>query len=86
MKQIYNAPTKQAAKAALKSFADKWEDKYSYAVNRCYDNWKNLVVLFEFALEVRKYTKNKLSFPTDDVVMKSVYLAVREATKNGLCP
>ena len=29
MKQIYNAPTKQAAKAALKDFADKWEDNCS---------------------------------------------------------
>ena len=48
MKQIYNTPTKQAAKAALKDFADKWEDKYSYAVKRCYDNWKDLTVFFEF--------------------------------------
>ena len=31
--------------------------------------------------KIRKYTKNKLSFPTDDAVMKSVFLAVREATK-----
>jgi putative transposase len=31
--------------------------------------------------KIRKYTKNKLSFPTDDAVMKSVYLAVNEATK-----
>jgi transposase-like protein len=31
--------------------------------------------------KIRKYTKNKLSFPTDEAVMKSVYLAVREATK-----
>jgi transposase-like protein len=26
-----------------------------------------------------------LSFPTDDAVLKSVYLALREATKNGQC-
>lgn len=31
--------------------------------------------------KIRKYTKNKLSFPTDEAVIKSVYLAVREATK-----
>ncbi len=31
--------------------------------------------------KIRKYTKNKLSFPTDEAVMKSVYLAVHEATK-----
>lgn len=31
--------------------------------------------------KIRKYTKNKLSFPTDDAVLKSTYLAIREATK-----
>ena len=31
--------------------------------------------------KIRKYTKNKLSFPTDEAVMKSTYLSVREATK-----
>ena len=36
--------------------------------------------------KIRKYTKNKLSFPTDDAVIKSVYLAVREATKKWSMP
>lgn len=36
--------------------------------------------------KIRKYTKNKLSFPTDQAVMKSVYLAVREATKKWTMP
>lgn len=31
--------------------------------------------------KIRKYTKNKMSFPTDDAVQKSVFLALREATK-----
>jgi transposase-like protein len=31
--------------------------------------------------KIRQYTKNKLSFPTDDPVMKSVYLSVNEVTK-----
>ncbi|STA51364.1 Transposase and inactivated derivatives [Chryseobacterium carnipullorum] len=31
--------------------------------------------------KMRKYTKNKMSFPTDDAVLKSVFLAIREATK-----
>jgi len=26
-----------------------------------------------------------MSFPTDEAVLKSVYLALREATKNGQC-
>jgi len=31
--------------------------------------------------KIRKYTKNKMSFPTDEAVLKSVYLALKEATK-----
>ena len=103
MKHIYNAPTQEAAKAALNDFAGQWENKYSYAIKSWRDNWQELTVFFEFPLEIRKiiyttnlienlngkirkYTKNKLSFPTDDAVMKSVYLATREATKKWSMP
>lgn len=103
MKNIYNAPTKQAAEAALEDFAKTWERKYSYAIKSWKNNWDELTVFFEFPLEIRKiiyttnlienlngkirkYTKNKLSFPTDEAVMKSVYLAVREATKKWSMP
>ena len=103
MKQIYNAPTKEAALAALDDFAASWQDKYSYAIKSWRDNWEDLTVFFEFPLEIRKiiyttnlvenlngkirkYTKNKLSFPSDQAVMKSVYLATREATKKWSMP
>ena len=103
MKNIYNAPTRQAAEAALNDFANTWESKYSYAIKSWRDNWEELTVFFEFHLEIRKiiyttnlienlngkirkYTKNKLSFQTDQAVMKSVYLAVREATKKWAMP
>ena len=36
--------------------------------------------------KIRKYTKNKLSFPTDDAVMKSTFLALSEATKKWTMP
>lgn len=98
MKEIYNAPTKEAAKAALNDFSEKWSAKYIYAVKSWENNWDNLTAFFEFPVEIRqiiyttnlienlngkirKYTKNKLSFPTDEAVMKSTYLAIREATK-----
>lgn len=103
MKQIYNAPTKQAAKAALDDFAGKWNEKYPYAVKSWQENWDELTVFFDFPVEIRKiiyttnlienlngkirkYTKNKLSFPTDEAVLKSVYLALREATKKWSMP
>lgn len=36
--------------------------------------------------KIRKYTKNKLSFPTDEAVIKSVYLAIRESTRKWTMP
>ena len=103
MKEIYSAPTKQAAEAALEDFAQKWESKYSYAIKSWRDNWDELTVFFDFPVEIRKiiyttnlienlngkirkYTKNKLSFPTDNAVMKSTFLALREATKKWTMP
>ena len=60
MKQVYNAPTKQAAKATLKDFANKWNSKYSYAIKSWEDNGEDLTVFFEFPVEIRKiiYTTN----------------------------
>ncbi|GAA3524437.1 IS256 family transposase [Aquimarina addita] len=103
MKEIYNAPTKSAAEAALNDFAQKWESKYSYAIKSWRDNWDELTVFYDFPVEIRKiiyttnlienlngkirkYTKNKLSFPTDNAVMKSTFLALREATKKWTMP
>ena len=103
MKYIYNAPNEEAARASLEDFANKWNNKYSYAVKSWRDNWDELTVFFGFPIEIRKiiyttnlienlngkirkYTKNKLSFPTDDAVKKSVYLALREATKKWTMP
>jgi transposase-like protein len=103
MKFIYDAPTKQAAKAALEDFKNNWNHKYPYAIKSWEENWEELTVFFEFPLEIRKiiyttnlienlngkirkYTKNKLSFPTDEAVLKSVYLALREATKKWTMP
>lgn len=98
MKEIYTAPNKAAALAALNNMEAKWNSKYSYAMKSWRANWDELTAFFDFPTEIRKiiyttnlienfngkirkYTKNKLSFPTDDAVMKSVFLAVREATK-----
>lgn len=36
--------------------------------------------------QIRKYTKNKMSFPTSEAVRKSVFLAIKEATKKWSRP
>lgn len=103
LKHIYTAPNKEAARAALDDLKQKWNGKYSYAVDSWYRNWDELTVFLDFPVEIRKiiyttnlienlngkirkYTKNKLSFPTDDAVKKSVYLALNEVTKKWTMP
>ena len=103
LKEVYAAPTRQAAIAGLDNLEGKWASKYGYAIKSWRDNWEELTVFFDFPLEIRqityttnlienlngkirKYTKNKLSFPNDDAVMKSVYLALREASKKWTMP
>ena len=103
MRSIYTASNHEAARAALEDFKQKWNSKYSYAVDSWYRNWDELTVFLDFPVEIRKiiyttnlienlngkirkYTKNKLSFPTDDAVKKSVYLALGEITKKWTKP
>lgn len=103
MKDIYTAPNKQAAQAALDVLDEKWGGKYAYAIKSWRTNWEELTPFFDFPVQIRriiyttniienlngkirKYTKNKTSFPTDDAVMKSVFLAVNEVTKKWTMP
>ena len=98
LKNIYNAPTKEAAQAELDGFEQKWGTKYPYVTRSQRTNWNNLTAFFDFNAEIRKiiyttnlienlngkirkYTKNKLSFPTDEALKKSVYLAIAEIEK-----
>ncbi len=73
---------------AIKSWRDNWEDLtvfFQYLIEiRKIIYTTNLIENLNG--KIRKYTKNKLSYPTDEAVMKSVYLAVREATKKWSMP
>ena len=44
MKHIYNAPNKEMAGVELERFAEKWNDKYPYAVQSWQRNWDELIV------------------------------------------
>ncbi len=77
-----NAPMPQ------KNWGDNWEEltmRYEFPLEiRKITYTTNLIKSPNG--KIRKYTKNKLSFPTDDAVMKSVYLPVREAIKRWTMP
>ena len=73
---------------AIKSWRENWEEltafldfpleirKIIYTTN----------IIENLNGKIRKYTKNKLSYPTDEAVLKSAFLAVMEATKKWTMP
>jgi len=73
---------------AVKSWQNNWEDlsvffDFPVEIRKIIYTTK---LIEKLNRKIRKYTKNKLSFPTDDAVIKSVYLAVSEATKKWTMP
>lgn len=62
LKEVYAAPSKDAAAEAFKEFTKKWEGKYRYAIQSWQTNWENLTNYFDFPLEIRKiiYTTNSI--------------------------
>jgi len=73
---------------AIKSWYDNWENLtafFDFPVEiRKIIYTTNLIENLNG--KIRKYTKNKQSFPTDEAVVKSVFLALREATKKWTMP
>ena len=69
---------------AIKSWRVNWDELTAFfdfpAEIRRIIYTTNLIENFNG--KIRKYTKNKLSYPTDEAVMKSAFLAVREITKS----
>ncbi len=43
-------------------------------------------IIEKLARKVRKYSKNKPSYPTDEAVLKSVFLAFMEGTRKLIMP
>ncbi len=102
MKNVYNAPNKEVAATELENLEKKWggvsichifmekqlglsdsflpvptgNQKIIYTTNIIENlNWK-----------IRKYTKSKLSFPSDDAVKKTVYLSLMKIEKKWTQP
>ena len=74
LKQVYGAPTKEAAEEALNAFSLKWQQKYGYAILSWRNNWQELTSYFDFPLEIRKiiYTTN---------IIESLNSGIRKYTK-----
>ena len=88
MKSIYNAPNRRLLPWNWISWRNNWDDltvffqfpleirKIIYTTN----------LIENLNGKIRKYTKSKLSFPSDDAVKKMVYLALMEIEKKWTMP
>jgi transposase-like protein len=60
LKQVYKAPTKEAAEEALMELEKKWGKKYPMVINSWINNWSELSAYFEYSEPIRRiiYTTN----------------------------
>ena len=96
LKKVYGAPSLKAAEAEFERFKQAW-GQYPGAVDVWVRNWQHVERLFNYGSAVRKvmYTTNAIeavnssfrkvtkkgSFPSEDAVMKALYLRVTELYK-----
>lgn len=93
LKKVYGASSLKAAEAEFECFKQAWS-QYPGAIDVWIRNWSNIEQLFNYGSAVRKvmYTTNAIesvnssfrkvtkkgSFPSEDVIMKALYLRITE--------
>jgi transposase-like protein len=62
LREIYTAPTLDAAEARFAEFADTWRDRYPAMINTWEQSWGEFVPFLEFPIELRTvvYTTNAI--------------------------
>lgn len=62
LRQVYGAPTREAAEAALQALDEKWRGRYAVAIRSWQNNWEDLATFFRFPAEIRRliYTTNSV--------------------------
>jgi transposase-like protein len=60
LKEVYRAPSRDLAEAALDRLEEKWHDRARTAVAGWRDNWRHLSTFFDYPEEIRRmiYTTN----------------------------
>ena len=93
LKKVYGASSLKAAEAEFECFKQAWS-QYPGGIDVWIRNWSNIEQLFNYSSAVRKvmYTTNAIesvnssfrkvtkkgSFPSEDAVMKALYLRITE--------
>ena len=103
LKAIYNAPTEDAARDALKEFKEKWGSVYPLIPKQWEGKWEDLNTIFRYPpdirniiyttntieslnMSLRKLTRNRRIFPSDESALKIVTLGILEASKKWTIP
>jgi len=75
LKEVYKAPTEEAALANLDLLEETWGKKYTLAIKSWRNNWDNLATFFKYPEEIRTiiYTTN---------AVETVHRQFRKVTKN----
>lgn len=62
LKEIYRAPTVEAAEKALETFSAAWDSKYPSISQSWKNNWANIIPFFAYPPEIRRvvYTTNAI--------------------------
>jgi transposase-like protein len=74
LKEVYKAPTEEAALLNLDTLEENWGNKYSLAIRSWKNNWDNLATFFKYPQEIRTviYTTN---------AVEAVHRQFRKVTK-----
>jgi len=75
LKEIYRAPTLEAAAQGLETFAERWDGRFPQISRMWRTHWTNLTPVFDYPPEIRKviYTTNAI---------ESVNASLRKVTKH----
>jgi putative transposase len=62
LRTIYQAPTLEAAEAALRAFEERWDARFPMISPKWRTNWQNITPFFDYPPEIRKvmYTTNAI--------------------------
>lgn len=89
LKQIYQSATVDEAEQRLTEFETQWNDTYPPIAQIWRRNWSRIIyttnAIESVNMSLRKITKNRGSFPSDEALSKLFYLAPMNISKNGPC-
>lgn len=103
LKEIYNAPTEDAAKESLENFKAKWGTTYPLIARQWESKWEDLNTIYSYPTDIRniiyttntieslnmslrKITRNRRIFPSDESALKIITLDILEASKKWTIP